>query len=97
MSYEVFLSNHGNVDRDQDPYHPLYGTESGIWVPCDSIEEAQRIAEQYRDDNGLGGGNWGETNVRDVETGEVLGHISYNGRFWPADGSDHVEAPASRL
>jgi hypothetical protein len=97
MKYEVFLSNRGNPDRDQNPFQPLYGTGSDEWVSCDSIEHAQQLAEEYRDDNGLGGGNWGDANVRDVETAEIVGHISYNGRFWPADGSEHVEAPVARM
>ena len=97
MPYEVHLSNYGNIDHDENPYLPLSGTESGIWVPCDSIEQAQRIAEEYRDDNDLGSGNWADPQVREVETGEVVGRISYNGRFWPADGSDHVEAPTARM
>lgn len=96
MSYEVFLSNRGNPDRGQDPDEPVYGTPYDHWVACDTIEDAQIAAEAYRDDHHLGGGNWGEASVRDLATGDIVGHISYNGRFWPEDGSDHLEAPSPR-
>lgn len=55
---------------------------------CDDITQAQLAVSNYIDRNGLGAGcspysrayNGGE--VFDADTGEYLGHISYNGRFW---------------
>ncbi|WP_327210262.1 hypothetical protein [Rhizobium leguminosarum] len=94
MPYEVFLSNRGNPDRYQDSDHPLPGTESDYWVSCATIEEAQHVACEYRDDNHLGSGNMGlGSDVRDAETQEIVGRVSYNGRFRPEDGSDLEEAP----
>ncbi len=85
MSVKVLLSNSGNPDFRQDPDRPLPGTRSGYWVEVPDIEAASKACRDYIVENDLGGGNWPHAEVRDVKTDEVLGHISYNGRFWEAE------------
>lgn len=80
MIYSVLLTSCGNPDRGQNPYEELWG------VPTDraygaSIEELQRIVRNYIEEYDLGGGNWAGGEVYDG-TGNVIGHISYNGRYW---------------
>jgi hypothetical protein len=87
MSVKVLLSNVGNPDRRQDSDRPLPGTRSGYWVEVADIEEASRACRDYIAANDLGGGNWPHAEVRVLETDEVLGHISYNGRFWEKEPS----------
>lgn len=82
---EVLLSNCGNIDRDQDPERPVYGTQSGYWAKVQSLEAASRACQEYIEGYGLGGGNWSGGAVRDAATKELVGRISYNGRIWPAD------------
>jgi hypothetical protein len=84
MKLNVQLSNVGNPDHRQDSSRALPGTTTG-WKAVDSVEAAQAAVRAYISENDLGGGNWTGGDVKDVETGEVIGSISYNGRFWPAD------------
>ncbi len=84
MNLSVHLSNVGNPDRDQNPFRELPGTATG-WEPVDSVEAAQAAVLAYITDYFLGGGNWSGGDVRNEDTGEVIGSISYNGRFWPAE------------
>lgn len=93
MALKVYLSNVGNPDRFQDPDRPLPGTRSGYWVEVADIESASKACRDYIDENDLGGGNWPRAEVRDLATDEVLGHISYNGRFW----EEELGAPAPHM
>jgi len=88
VTVKVLLANGGNPDRGQDPDRPLYGTRSGYWVEVADIEAASKACQDYIAENDLGGGNWPRAEVRDVQTDEILGHISYNGRFWEQEPSD---------
>jgi hypothetical protein len=81
MSVKVFLSNVGNPDFHQNSDRPLSGTKSGFWVAVEDVRKASDVCQRYIADNDLGGGNWPHAEVRDVDTDELLGHISYNGRF----------------
>lgn len=87
MTLKVLLSNAGNPDRRQDPDRPLPGTRSGYWVEVADIEAASKACRDYIAENDLGGGNWPHAEVRDVQTDQLLGHISYNGRFWDEEPS----------
>lgn len=89
MELEVFLSNRGNPDRSQHPDHPLPGTKSDYWVKARSPEQASNIARRYIEANNLGGGNFPHAIVREAASQNVIGEVSYNGRFWPKE-----EAPA---
>lgn len=80
MKYCVTLTAHGNIDHGQDPYSLILPAAEAYG---ESIEECQEIVRYYIDEHDLGGGNWTGGEVRDADTGEVVGRISYNGRFWP--------------
>ena len=75
------LSSVGNIDFDEDPY-AAYSRPAAIGVT--SLEEASIAAQQYRDANDLGGGNWIPAKIIDTATGDVVAEISYNGKVWPA-------------
>ena len=80
MKYKVILSAHGNIDHGENPYKPLFPEKE---VQADSIEECQKIVRNFIDETDIGGGNWTGGKVYDLRTGEKVGYISYNGRFWP--------------
>ena len=48
---------------------------------CTSVEEASMICRAWLDGNELGGGNW--TGGQITDGNNIVGRISYNGRFWP--------------
>ena len=85
MAVKVLLANSGNPDFRQDSKRPLPGTRSGYWVEVADIEAASKVCRDYIAENDLGGGNWPNAEVRDCATDEVIGHISYNGRFWEVE------------
>jgi hypothetical protein len=82
MKLQVFLSTCGNPDRHQDPGRPFYGAPTPAWVDVLSFTDASRCCREFIDGNGLGAGNWAGGDVRNKETGEVIAHVSYNGRVW---------------
>lgn len=55
---------------------------------ADTIEELQVMFREWIERNYLGAGNVSMVNVVEVETGNVVGYISYNGRFWEKDEYD---------
>lgn len=78
MSEQIFtmrLSSCGNPDWDQ--YAPI--SEPKV-VTGSTLAEMRKLAEDYRDENNLGGGNWKNPVVK--QGSKVIGHFSYNGRFW---------------
>jgi len=50
-----------------------------------SIEDAQSAVRNWIDSNGFGASDVGGTpaTVYDHTGRKIVGHISYNGRFWP--------------
>ena len=78
MRYSVILSAHGNPDHYESPFKEV---ADGAVVHCESIEECQAAVRKYIADNDLGGGNWTGGDV--YQHGEIVGSISYNGRYWP--------------
>lgn len=80
--YYVQLSAHGNIDHGEDPYTSVAMPGEGFGY---TIKDCQDIAMKYISDNNLGGGNWTGGKVYEVDTDELVGHISYNGRFWPQE------------
>jgi hypothetical protein len=83
MKYSVILSAHGNPDHYESPYEKV--APSAV-KHCKSIEECQAAVREYIDKHGLGGGNFTGGDV--YQYGEVVGRISYNGRYWPL-GSEY--------
>jgi hypothetical protein len=57
-----------------------------------SLESASAVCLAYIARNGLGAGNWTGGHVVDVESGELVATISYNGRIWPvAKRPEHTQ------
>jgi hypothetical protein len=50
---------------------------------AETVEDLCFAARLYIEENNLGGGNWPMTKV--YKGKKVLGHISYNGRYWPKE------------
>jgi len=74
----VTLESVGNPDYNQ--YGVLIPLQE---VEVDSIEAASAACRSFITENDLGSGNWGPNAGVVREDGEMLGQISYNGRFWP--------------
>lgn len=74
--FQIRLRSVGNPDFGQ--YASVSEPEV---VRVNTIEEAQKAARDYIEKWDLGGGNWVEPEVKSGKM--VLGHISYNGRYWP--------------
>ena len=79
--YCVKVSAHGNPDHGQ---HPLAEMAIGGFIYADTIEQCQGIVRRYIEEHALGAGNWTGGEVYD--NGVQIGHISYNGRYWPNEG-----------
>lgn len=59
----------------------------------DSLEDAAKKWNGYRDRTGAGYSEIGAgIDVHD-EAGKLLGSVSYNGRIWNPDGTEHAKAP----
>lgn len=88
--YKVTLSACGNIDHFENPYNNIvHGIKikSNV-VECNSIEECQKVVRKYIEDNLLGGSNW--TGGKVFKDNELIGRISYNGRFWE-NGSEYCK------
>ena len=83
MIYSVILASCGNPDLGQDPHEPLWGAPTER-IYTASIEECQQRVLDYIDEYDVGAGNWAGGEVLDG-MGNIIGTISYNGRFWPKE------------
>lgn len=82
--YTMRLRSVGNPDFRQ--YAPISEPET---VTGSTLAEMRAHAERYIQFWGLGGGNWVAPIVKRGK--KVIGHFSYNGRFWeggPAQWTD---------
>lgn len=52
-----------------------------------SLAEAGRAARAYIETHELGASNWAGGPIIDLETGVVVGRVSYNGRVWDLTGA----------
>ena len=80
MMYAVTLKSIGNIDHGENPYESLPGVPDKTMI-CVSIEDCQQCVEEYIDEYDLGAGNWDGGDVYEY-LGKLIGHISYNGRYW---------------
>lgn len=78
--YRVLLSSVGNPDFGQ--YAPVSEAKA---VDAATIADARKACEAYIAENNLGGGNWANGRVIDNRTGKLVGHFSYNLRFWEGE------------
>lgn len=81
--FEMKLRSVGNPDFGQ--YARLSEPET---VKAVTLSEMRALAQAYIDKWNLGGGNWVDPVVKDGK--KVIGHFSYNLRFWegrPARGA----------
>lgn len=78
MSEQIFtmhLKSVGNPDFGQ--YAPVSNPKT---VQGSTLSEMKAAAQAYIDEWDLGGGNW--TNPVVKQGSKVIGHFSYNLRFW---------------
>ncbi len=82
--YRVLLSSCGNPDFQQ--FAPISEPET---VDCATIMDAKKACEDYIEKWNMGGGNWDNGRVIDNRTGKLVGHFSYNLRFWEGEPGYH--------
>ncbi len=81
--YRVILASCPNPDFEETkPKAPAQAVDGN------TLDELRQAAKEYRDKYGLGGGNWAGGAVVDNKTGKLMGHFSYNLRFWEGSISD---------
>ncbi|MFA6230943.1 MAG: hypothetical protein WC617_12355 [Rhodanobacter sp.] len=85
LHQEVFLllAARGNPDLGQNPDEIPYGTLAADQLVQCSMDKAGEVTRKFCEDNGLGGGNWVGGDI--WENGEHIGHVAYNGRFFPGE------------
>ena len=76
MRLKLKAKAYGNIDHGQDPKELLASTE----LQADTIGELRAKVQQWQDEEGLGGGNWGECPL--YLNNKIVGYMSYNGRVW---------------
>lgn len=81
-SYKVLLTAHGNPDHEENPFAELFPAQEAY---ADTIEECQQIVRNFIDKTDIGSGNWTGGQVYLTSTGEPIGYISYNSRYWPME------------
>jgi hypothetical protein len=81
--YRVILSSCPNPDFQESKSKAPAAAVDG-----DTLDELRRAAREYRDGYDLGGGNWAGGAVVDNKTRKLVGHFSYNLRFWEGPPSD---------
>lgn len=89
--FTVVLANAGNPDYAEDPEQPLYGTPGPRIEKVSSLEQASAYCRQYIARYSLGAGHWVGGELRNANTGERVGYVSYNGSVWP--GHEHDWKP----
>jgi len=63
-----------NPDRDRADWKETHV------ISARTMADLRVKIEAFQSENDLGGGNWGEAELR--EDGIVVGYVSYNGRLW---------------
>lgn len=77
--YRAILNSCGNIDRKQNPNKPVC---DGVAAFAETIEELSGIVRNWIKSNNLGAGNFQMVEVIDNKCGNLVGKISYNGKFW---------------
>lgn len=75
QSFTMRLSSCGNPDWGQSG--PISNPKV---VTGATLVEMRKACEDYIEEWNLGGGNWKDPVVK--QGSKVIGHFSYNGRFW---------------
>ena len=83
MPYQLTLSHAPNPDVQGGYWTPPVQSGTPQTLEVVGIEQAQDLCRRYIDGNGLGGGNWTGGQIHD-ESGELVGRIAYNGRYFDA-------------
>ena len=76
MKLKLKAKAYGNIDHGQNPKELLASTE----LQADTIGELRAKVQQWQDEEGLGGGLWGECPL--YLNNKLVGYMSYNGRVW---------------
>ena len=74
------LTNVGNIDKQQDPTKPLYGTKILKNIQHKKLSKLRDLVRHYIKVCDLGGGNFIPPKV--FKDTKYIGYFSYNGRFW---------------
>ena len=74
------LTNVGNIDKQQDPTKPLYGTHTLKNIQFKKLSKLRDVVINYVQECGLGGGNFIDPKI--YKDNKYIGYFSYNGRFW---------------
>ena len=74
------LTNVGNIDYQQDPTKPLYGTHTLKNIQFEKLSKLKNLVTNYIKECDLGGGNFVPPKV--YKNNKYIGFFSYNGRFW---------------
>ena len=82
MTTALTVTLKGSPNPDFGQYATLVPLQR---VEVESIEAAQTCCRTFITQHNLGGGNWGPTAGIVRQGRKVLGHVSYNGRWWPTD------------
>ena len=72
------VPNHDYMDNDNPKRNMRIKPH---FVVVRDVKDASRACTDFISDNGLGGGNWFGGEIFD-DKGELIGHISANGRAW---------------
>jgi ABC-type glycerol-3-phosphate transport system substrate-binding protein len=81
--YRVILASCPNPDFDEKKAKAPAQAIDG-----NTLDELRQAAREYQKKYDLGGGNWAGGAVVDNKTGKLMGHFSYNLRFWDGPISD---------
>ena len=85
MTYKCYVSTVGNPDYGQ--YAPISNPE---WLESDTIQELREQAGSYKEEWNVGGGNWKNPIVYQVngKSKKRIGYLSYNLRLWAKEGEE---------
>ena len=76
MKLKLKAKAYGNIDHGQNPKELRASTE----LQADTIDELRAKVQQWQNEEGLGGGHWGECPL--YLNNKLVGYMSYNGRVW---------------
>ncbi len=82
FEYVLILKSCANPDFSQTT-----APAPGVVKAVHSLAEAGRAARAYIEAHNLGAGNWAGGQIIDIDTGAMVGQVSYNGRVWDLNGA----------
>ena len=88
MGMQIRLAHAANPDIDGGYWDQPKESGKPLLVAVADVNEASKVAREYIERNGLGGGNWtgGQLFLTLGNKRKEFGRISYNGRAWDLRG-----------